>query len=102
VFNLTSVTTQGEILLSTHVEGVTKTTLFEVVDGYMGYNVILGRPWMHEMKIVPSTYHQLLIATITKKGISDNNNSRLSFTGHCCLAAEVGVSKAFSGVYHKS
>ncbi|XP_016450673.1 uncharacterized protein LOC107775461 [Nicotiana tabacum] len=59
-FNQISVTTQGEILLPTHAEGITKTTLFEVVDSDMGYNVILGRPWIHEMRVVPSTYHQLL------------------------------------------
>ncbi|XP_070032523.1 uncharacterized protein [Nicotiana tomentosiformis] len=59
-FNLASMTTRGEILLPTNAEGVMKTTLFEVVDGDMGYNIILGRPWLHEMKVVPSTYHQLL------------------------------------------
>ncbi|XP_070014191.1 uncharacterized protein [Nicotiana sylvestris] len=59
-FNLTSVMTQGEILLPKHAEGITKTTLFEVVDGDMGYNMILGRPWIHEMQVVPSTYPQLL------------------------------------------
>ncbi|XP_019232535.1 PREDICTED: uncharacterized protein LOC109213220 [Nicotiana attenuata] len=59
-FNLTSVMIRGEIFLPTHVEGVTKTTMFEVVDGDMGYDVILGRPWIHEMKVLPSTYHQLL------------------------------------------
>ncbi|XP_019254989.1 PREDICTED: uncharacterized protein LOC109233558 [Nicotiana attenuata] len=59
-FNLTSVTTRGEISLPTNTEGVTKTTLFGVVDGDMGYNVILGRPWIHEMKAIPSIYHQLL------------------------------------------
>ncbi|XP_070049119.1 uncharacterized protein [Nicotiana tomentosiformis] len=59
-FNLASVKTRGEILLLTNAEGVMKTTLFEVVDGYMGYNIILGRSWLHEMKVVPSTYHQLL------------------------------------------
>ncbi|XP_075083533.1 uncharacterized protein LOC142167267 [Nicotiana tabacum] len=32
-FNLTSVTTRGEILLPTHAEGVTKTTLFEMIRG---------------------------------------------------------------------
>ncbi|XP_019225913.1 PREDICTED: uncharacterized protein LOC109207447 [Nicotiana attenuata] len=26
----------------------------------MGYRIILGRPWLHGMKVVPSTYHQLL------------------------------------------
>ncbi|XP_070031994.1 uncharacterized protein [Nicotiana tomentosiformis] len=59
-FNLTSVSTPGEILLPTHAEGVMNTTPFEVVDGDIGYNVILGRPWIHEMKDVPLTYHQLL------------------------------------------
>nr|XP_016503170.1 PREDICTED: uncharacterized protein LOC107821257 [Nicotiana tabacum] len=55
-FNLKSMTTRGEILIPTHVEGVTKTTMFEVVDGNMSYNVILGGPWIHKMKVVPSTY----------------------------------------------
>ncbi|XP_070039635.1 uncharacterized protein [Nicotiana tomentosiformis] len=59
-FNLVSVTTRGEILLLTNAEVVMKTTLFEVVDGNMRYNIILGWPWLHEMKVVPSTYHQLL------------------------------------------
>nr|XP_016481080.1 PREDICTED: uncharacterized protein LOC107802146 [Nicotiana tabacum] len=59
-FNLTSVTTRGEILLPTHVKGVTKTTLFEVVDEDMGFNVILGMLWMHKIKVIPSTYHRLL------------------------------------------
>ncbi|XP_070034988.1 uncharacterized protein [Nicotiana tomentosiformis] len=59
-FNLASVTTRGEILLLMNAEGVMKTTLFEVVDGDMGYNIILGRPWLHEMKVIPSTYHKLL------------------------------------------
>ncbi|XP_070054258.1 uncharacterized protein [Nicotiana tomentosiformis] len=58
-FNLASVTTRGDILLLTNAEGVMKTTLFEVVDVDMGYNIILGRPWIHEMKVVPSMYHQL-------------------------------------------
>nr|XP_009596401.1 uncharacterized protein LOC104092494 [Nicotiana tomentosiformis] len=59
-FNLASATTRREILLPMNVEGVMKTTLFEVVDDDMGYNIISGRPWLHEMKNVPSTYHQLL------------------------------------------
>ncbi|XP_070040130.1 uncharacterized protein [Nicotiana tomentosiformis] len=59
-FNLASVTTPGEILLLTNAEGVIKTTLFEVVDVDMRYNIILGSPWLHGMEVVPSTYHQLL------------------------------------------
>ncbi|XP_016471645.2 uncharacterized protein LOC107793744 [Nicotiana tabacum] len=59
-FNLARVITIGESLLPTNAEGVMETTLFEVVDGDMGYNIILGRPWLQEIKAVPSTYHQLL------------------------------------------
>ncbi|XP_070047139.1 uncharacterized protein [Nicotiana tomentosiformis] len=59
-FYLTSVTTRWEILLPTHAEGVEKTTLFYIVVGDMGYNVIIGRPWIHEIKVMPSNYHQLL------------------------------------------
>ncbi|XP_009779038.1 uncharacterized protein LOC107793938 [Nicotiana tabacum] len=59
-FSLTSVTTREEILLPTNAERLIKTTLFEVVDGDMGYDIILGRLWMHLMKVVLSTYHQLL------------------------------------------
>ncbi|XP_019259249.1 PREDICTED: uncharacterized protein LOC109237397 [Nicotiana attenuata] len=59
-FNLASVTTRAEILLSTNAEGVMNTILFEVVDVDMGYNIILGRPWLHEVKAIPSTYYQLL------------------------------------------
>nr|XP_016492309.1 PREDICTED: uncharacterized protein LOC107811829 [Nicotiana tabacum] len=42
--NLASVATRGEILPPMNVERVMNTTLFEVVDGDMGYNIILGRP----------------------------------------------------------
>nr|XP_016482574.1 PREDICTED: uncharacterized protein LOC107803387 [Nicotiana tabacum] len=59
-FYLASVTTRGEILLPANAEGVMKTTLFEVVDDNMGYNIILERPWLHEMKAVLSIYHQFL------------------------------------------
>ncbi|XP_070020303.1 uncharacterized protein [Nicotiana sylvestris] len=59
-FNLTSVMTWGDILPLMNTEGVRKLTLFEVVNGDMGYNIILGRPWLHEIKAMPSTYYQLL------------------------------------------
>ncbi|XP_019253866.1 PREDICTED: uncharacterized protein LOC109232556 [Nicotiana attenuata] len=58
--NHASVTTRGEILFLKKAEEVMKTTLFEVVDGDMGFNIILVRSWLHKMKAVPSIYHQLL------------------------------------------
>lgn len=31
---------------------------FHVIDAITSTNVLLGRPWMHEHKVVPSTWHQ--------------------------------------------
>ncbi|XP_074300442.1 uncharacterized protein LOC141631704 [Silene latifolia] len=50
----------GEIVIPTYAEGVNKQVRYLVVDGPSTYNVILGRPWIHEMKAIPSTYHQCL------------------------------------------
>ncbi|KAF8105855.1 hypothetical protein N665_0153s0016, partial [Sinapis alba] len=37
--------------------GVTKIVYFAVIDNPAIYNVIMGTPWIHSMKAVPSTYH---------------------------------------------
>ncbi|XP_074283495.1 uncharacterized protein LOC141608044 [Silene latifolia] len=50
----------GEIMIPTFVGGMNKQVRYLVIDGPSTYNVILGRPWIHEMKAVPSTYHQSL------------------------------------------
>ncbi|XP_070025826.1 uncharacterized protein [Nicotiana sylvestris] len=51
--------TKGEIILTTFAEGVVKDTEFQVVKMDMTYNMILGRPWIHEMDVVPSTLYQV-------------------------------------------
>ncbi|XP_074315154.1 uncharacterized protein LOC141651335 [Silene latifolia] len=48
----------GEIVIPTYAGGVNKQVRYMVIDGPSTYNVILGRPWIHEMKAIPSTYHQ--------------------------------------------
>ncbi|XP_070036241.1 uncharacterized protein [Nicotiana tomentosiformis] len=55
-----TVITKGEIELSTYAEGVIKEIKFQVIDTDMAYNVILGRPWIHDMDPVPSTLHQVI------------------------------------------
>ncbi|XP_074318453.1 uncharacterized protein LOC141655265 [Silene latifolia] len=50
----------GEIFIPTYVGGVNKQIRYLVIDGPSTYNVILGRPWLHQMKVVPSTYHQCI------------------------------------------
>ncbi|XP_019250954.1 PREDICTED: uncharacterized protein LOC109229860 [Nicotiana attenuata] len=59
-FDNTSVVTKGEVVLTTFAEGVVKDTKFQVVEMDMAYNMILGRPWIHEMDAVPSTLHQVI------------------------------------------
>ncbi|XP_074298216.1 uncharacterized protein LOC141629041 [Silene latifolia] len=49
-----------EIFIPTYAKGVNKQVRYLVIDGPSTYNVILGRPWIHEMKAIPSTYHQCL------------------------------------------
>ncbi|XP_076913799.1 uncharacterized protein LOC143572550 [Bidens hawaiensis] len=41
-----------------YIEGVNSFQKFCVIDNLSCCNVILGRPWIHEMKAVASTYHQ--------------------------------------------
>ncbi|KAJ9547542.1 hypothetical protein OSB04_020085 [Centaurea solstitialis] len=57
-FNGDPMNTLGEIVLPVFAKGINKETNFNVVDCQSAYNVILGRPWIHEMKAIPSTYHQ--------------------------------------------
>ncbi|XP_019229494.1 PREDICTED: uncharacterized protein LOC109210524 [Nicotiana attenuata] len=59
-FDHSSVLTKGEVILTTFAEGVVKDTKFQVVDMEMDYNMIFGRPWIHEMDAVPSTLHQVI------------------------------------------
>ncbi|XP_062093881.1 uncharacterized protein LOC133799907 [Humulus lupulus] len=62
--------TLREIVVPVYAEGVNPCTRFLVVDSPSAYNVILGRPWIHEMEAVPSTYHQVLRFP-TKWGVTE-------------------------------
>ncbi|XP_070010500.1 uncharacterized protein [Nicotiana sylvestris] len=59
-FDNSSAVTKGEIIITTFAEGVVKDTKFQVVEMDMAYNMILGRPWIHEMDVVPSILHQVI------------------------------------------
>ncbi|KAJ9557256.1 hypothetical protein OSB04_011870 [Centaurea solstitialis] len=57
-FNGDTTSTLGEIVLPVFTKGISKQMKFNVIDYPSTYNAILGRPWVHDMKAVPSTYHQ--------------------------------------------
>ncbi|XP_009123343.2 uncharacterized protein LOC103848123 [Brassica rapa] len=52
--------TPGEVILPVYAEGINLSTKFLVVDCESAYNMILGRPWIHDMGAVPSTLHQIV------------------------------------------
>ena len=69
-FNRKSRTTIGETVLSVYTKGVNLYNKFLILDSLSAYNVMLGRPWIHKMEAVPSTYHQA-IRFSTKWGIKE-------------------------------
>ncbi|XP_060195433.1 uncharacterized protein LOC132624713 [Lycium barbarum] len=58
-FNIACKTTKGEITLPISMAGTTEQTKFYVLEGDMGYNALLGRLWIHLVRAVPSTTHQV-------------------------------------------
>ncbi|XP_060178167.1 uncharacterized protein LOC132608112 [Lycium barbarum] len=59
-FNIACETTKGEITLPINMAGIAQHIKFYVIEGDMGYSALLGRPWIHLMRAVPSTMHQVL------------------------------------------
>nr|KYP37347.1 hypothetical protein KK1_041465 [Cajanus cajan] len=48
----------GEITLPIQVGPTTFDIEFQVMDITPTYNCLLGHPWIHQAKVVPSTLHQ--------------------------------------------
>lgn len=59
-FNSEQKYTLGEIALPIYTSGVNLQTTFTILDNLSPYNVILGQPWIHEMRVIPSIYHQTI------------------------------------------
>ena len=57
-FNDSSEQMIGTIRLPVYAGDVTRTVKFSVIRARAPYNAILGTPWLHSMKAIPSTYHQ--------------------------------------------
>ncbi|KAL0449509.1 UNVERIFIED_CONTAM: hypothetical protein Slati_1507300 [Sesamum latifolium] len=57
------------------MEDMFSTALFHVIDAKTSYNMLLGRPWLHENGVVPSTWHQCFKYSrdgIVKKVLADD------------------------------
>lgn len=52
--------TIGDITLAIYGSRVNLHVTFMVLDNPSANNVILGGPWIHRLRIVPSTFHQFV------------------------------------------
>lgn len=52
--------TIGEISLLTYAQCINLLEKFLIIDGDSTYNIIVGRSWIHDLKAVPLTYHQVI------------------------------------------
>ncbi|KAL0340287.1 UNVERIFIED_CONTAM: hypothetical protein Sradi_4545500 [Sesamum radiatum] len=65
----------GIIRMQLTIENMVLSALFHVIDAKTSYNMLLGRPWLHENAVVPSTWHQCFkycCNGIVKKVLGDN------------------------------
>ena len=76
-FNGATTVTMGDITLPIRAGPVLQQVLFSIVEDLGLYNAIVGRAWLHVMKSVPSTYHQM-ISYLTSAGQVDLLSSQLA------------------------
>ena len=60
VFNGATTTSQGDVVLPVQAGPITLNIQFSVVEDLSSFNAIMGRAWLHRMKVIPSTYHQMV------------------------------------------
>ncbi|RVW13310.1 hypothetical protein CK203_088989 [Vitis vinifera] len=59
-FNGATKPSLSDVVLPVQAGPITLNVQFSVVDDLSSYNAIMGRAWLHIMKVVPSTYHQMV------------------------------------------
>ncbi|KAL0383102.1 UNVERIFIED_CONTAM: hypothetical protein Scaly_0597500 [Sesamum calycinum] len=65
----------GIIRMQLTMEDMVSSALFHVIDAKTSYNMLLGRPWLHENVVIPSTLHQCFKYCrngVVKKVFGDN------------------------------
>nr|CAN83396.1 hypothetical protein VITISV_021698 [Vitis vinifera] len=91
-FNGSSTTSLGDIILPVQAGPVTLNVQFSVVQELSPFNVILGRTWLHYMKAIPSTYHQM-VSFLTNDGQIDLYGSQLAARQCYQIAREAGANQ---------
>lgn len=59
-FNGKTSSAKGSIKLSIWAAGICQMVDFKILDCLTPFNMILGKPWIHSMKVIPSSYCQCI------------------------------------------
>ena len=70
-------TSLGDVVLPVQTGPIILNVWFSMVDDLSLYNVIMGRAWLYIMKVIPSTYHQM-VSYLTEEGQVDLLGSQLA------------------------
>ena len=76
-FNGAATTSLGDVVLPVQAGLVICNVKFSVVEDLSPFNAILGRTWLYYMKVIPSTYHQM-VSFLTEDGQIDLYGSQLA------------------------
>ena len=91
-FNGAATTSFRDIVLLVQVGPVTLNVQFSVVEDLSPFNAILGCAWLHCMKAIPSTYHQM-VSFLIEDGQIDLYGSQLAARQCYQIAREMGTSQ---------
>ncbi|RVW98422.1 hypothetical protein CK203_026749 [Vitis vinifera] len=91
-FNGSSTTSLGDIVLPVQAGPVTLNVQSSVAQELSPFNVILGHTWLHYMKAIPSTYHQM-VSFLTNDGQIDLYGSQLAARQCYQIAREAGANQ---------
>ncbi|XP_075079523.1 uncharacterized protein LOC107767020 [Nicotiana tabacum] len=69
----------GDIMLELSIGPIEFTMEFQVLDVAVSYNLLLGRPWIHAAKAVPSSLHQMVKFEWDRQEIVLHGDEDLSF-----------------------
>ncbi|KAH0651762.1 hypothetical protein KY284_031674 [Solanum tuberosum] len=66
----------GTVKINLTIRELQSSVWLHVIDAKTSYTILLGRPWVHENKVIPSTYHQCFKYYedgVAKRIIADDN-----------------------------
>ena len=67
-FNEATTTSLSDIVLPIQADQITLSVWFSMIDDLSPYNAIIGHAWLHKMKSIPPTYHQM-VSYLTKRQV---------------------------------